>query len=62
MKNNLEHLVEKRNSLRAKRAELLQQMNNWELAGRDPTELEADYETVMSELKAVNDEINTYRI
>ena len=36
-------------------------MNDWELAGRDITELEAEYETLMAELRAVNAEINTYR-
>ena len=61
MKNTLEHLIEQRNTLRAERAELLQQMNDWELAGRDITELEAEYETLMAELRAVNAEINTYR-
>lgn len=55
-------LIEQRNTLRAERAELIQQMNDWELAGRDITELEVEYETLMTELKAVNAEINTYRI
>ena len=62
MKSTLEHLVEERNNLRVQRAELLRQMNDWELAGRDLTELEADYETMMAKLRAVNAEINTYKI
>lgn len=61
MKKTLEQLVEERNALRAERAELIETLNNWELAGRDTSDLEAEYETVMAKLRAVNAEINTYK-
>lgn len=61
MNATLNALIEKRSSLRAERADLLQKMNDWELAGRDVTELEAEYEDVMTQLRAVNAEINTYK-
>ena len=61
MTATLNTLIEKRNSLRAERADLLEKLNAWELAGRNTASLEADYEAVMVQLRAVNAEINSYR-
>lgn len=62
MPETLNTLIEKRNSLRAERADLLEKLTAWELAGRNTASLEADYESVMSQLRAVNAEINAYRV